>query len=155
MHLNAFCLISMARHDDINNASEGGMVSKRSHCCGPRWIGNLTHSPLGRKSCTVAPPAPKPLCGVCCVQRPGSEPLACDPSLPVLLEGAHTEADRDPAEHVTNQIIGDSFPAVDRPDPGPFSPPDLAMAMGAYAKYMFLSPSTNTLVVSLMDSLFD
>ena len=134
----------MARHD---GKSASGEVPGRSHCCGPRWIGNLTHSPLGRESCTAVGPAPE-LCGVCCVPRPGSEPLACDPSLPVLLEGAHTDADRDPAEHVTNQIIGDSFPVADRPEPGPFSPPDLAMAMGAYAKYMFLSPETNTLVCS-------
>ena len=67
--------------------------------------------------------------------RNDTEPLPCDPELPVLLEGARTASERDPSEYVTDQIIGDSFPSADRPVAGSEeSPTDLAMAMGAYAK---------------------
>jgi CubicO group peptidase (beta-lactamase class C family) len=143
----------MGRHED---SSSEGPTPPRSHCCAPRWIGGVSPRglppPLGSRACSGE------LCGVCCAPRNGTEPLPCEPSLPVLLDRTNAPPsdpwnsthERDPSEHVSSQIIGDSFPEVDRPTPGgPLSPPDLAMAMGAYAKYMFLLPSTSTLVVSM------
>ena len=121
-------------------------VTGVAHCCAPRWIGHIP-PPLGRNECTTAG-----LCGTCCVARPGTPPasnLPCDPSLPVLIEGARSALERDPSEHVSSQIIGDSFPVEDRAAPGALSPPDLVMSMGAYAKYMYMVPSTQTLVVSM------
>ena len=83
--------------------------------------------------------------------RAGADPLPCDPGLPVLVEGARTAADRDPSEVVSRTIVGDSFPAVDRPPPGVSvqNPPDMLMAMGAYAKYLYIVPSLNVSVVSM------
>ena len=125
----------------LNHEMGGGGAA---HCCGPRWIGNVP-PPLGRRSCGPG----NATCGVCCAARPHTPPLPCDPSLPVLVEGARSAAQRDPAEGVTRQIIGDSFPPADQAPASPLNPPDMAMAMGAYAKYLFVVPSLNVTVVSM------
>ena len=130
---------------DLAEGSEAGPPA--AHCCGPRWIGSIP-PPLGRTACTNATGISD--CGVCCVARAGADPLPCDPGLPVLVEGAHTAADRDPSEVISRTIVGDSFPAVDRPPPGVRqNPPDMLMAMGAYAKYLYIVPSLNVSVVSM------
>lgn len=159
-------------HEGVGTTPSPPPQPPSAHCCGPRWIGRLP-PPLGSRQCAGE------LCGTCCVPRNGTPQLPCDPQLPVLLEGGESVHERDPAEYVARQIVGDSFPEADRPTPGPLNPPDLAMAMGAYAKCafaqsppvvvvcyvflelthaacighnrsdMFILPSTNTLVVSM------
>lgn len=128
--------------------------SPTAHCCGPRWIGNIP-APFGRHTCSNDSSAGTPDCGCCCVAPPSSkgsvapQQFPCDPSLPVLVEGATTPHQRDPSEYVSRQIVGDSFPEDSRAPPGVHNPPDMLMAMGAYAKYLYVVPSLDTIVVSM------
>jgi hypothetical protein len=70
----------------------------------------------------------------CSRETPIYNSLAFVPIVLAVPQGARTVRDRDPAEHVQRQIIGDSFPSVDQAVPGSMdSPPDLAMAMGVSA----------------------
>ena len=57
--------------------------------------------------------------------------VPCDPLLPVIPEWSSRSAtDSDPDEIVRHQILGDSFPDVDRSP----TPETVAMGMGQWAK---------------------
>ena len=82
-----------------------------------------------------------PTCGDCCAAREGytQSTIPCDPGLPVIPESQTQEDDHysaadahrsDPSEYVSKQMVGDSFPTVDRLP----SPEHMGVAMGQFAK---------------------
>jgi CubicO group peptidase (beta-lactamase class C family) len=123
---------------------------ERSHCCGPRW-GHGPEACGGPDNST---------CGSCCkaVGNYTGDVIPCDPVLPVIPE-SETQTDNsyqpsdantsNPSMYVVNQMIGDSFPTVDQQK----SPERLGVAMGQYAKYLYVLPEENLTVVTMGQSM--
>jgi hypothetical protein len=130
---------------DMTTPAAGGAA--RSGCCGPRWGGS-------NQTCDAAG-----TCGRCCEAQPGytGSTIPCKPQIPNIPE-THTQTDdsytaadaktSDPSEYIGTQMIGDSFPDADKHK----TPERLGVAMGQFAKYMFMLPEQNVTVVTLGQS---
>ena len=124
----------------------------RSHCCGPRWLD--AGSPI---TCD------KGYCGMCCAAASGyNMSVPCSPELPVLPEVGpgkkescsdrpHAGCARhsDPSEYVSSTMLGDSFPEADQ---FPSFPGRIGVAMGQFAKYLYVVPERNISIVTLGQS---
>ena len=148
--IDGYGLLTWLNKDMTKPAKDG---AKRSHCCGPRWK-------YGAKTDCGNTSDGTSICGSCCSALSGYNlsSVPCDPTIPVIPESetqednSYTAADAhtsDPSEYVTGQMVGDSFPDVDRQP----SPEGLGVAMGQYAKYLYVLPEENLTVVTMGQSM--
>ena len=120
--LDGYGFLTWLNTDMTKRTSHG---APRSGCCGPRWDDGNKHQP------TCGSTAAGMRCGKCCVGKEGynlSNPVPCEPTLPVIPERGRGRTVSDPCEVVVRSTIGDSFPDKD----WHAAPSDLVFGMGGY-----------------------